>query len=804
MWRSLVARPLWERKVAGSNPVIPTLPRYELRRAAGLLETGESVIEAIRRWTHQRDPGLSSLHRAVKLAVVLTLALAVAQWFGDNPQVEIFASFGTAALLLFAEIPGDQSARLSAYLVLAVVGVVLIVLGTLALSSGWIAVLGMAAVGFTVTFAGVLSAAAAGTTRANLLMFILPVTVPAEFSDIPARLAGWGLAIALAVPVAVFVWPPRDYNAMRASSARACRALAAELSVIMNLRASGSTARVEAATAEANQAVAALSAEFRNAAFRPVGLTTGSRLLASLVDQLDWLKGVIAQGVKAGAHLQWSDMGRRLVGACVEVLEASTATIERTGGAQGDESRHRLRAALDRLEHLRSHAIDLIEFVPAALRDSNYRLPAVGSVVTESPAAALHELVHTTGIVGETVAASAAADGRPLIDRFIGRWNLGVGEGPWTAAYELASRRATIRSVWLRNSIRAALGLALAVWLAQITHVQHSFWIVLGTLSVLRTTAIATGATALRALAGTLIGFLVGAGLVALLGTSPEVLWILLPLTVLMAGFAPSALSFVAGQAAFTVLVVILFNIVDPVGWTVGLVRIEDVAIGCAAGTICGLLLWPAGAAAAMMAALVDSHRSSADALASATRSAADSYAHDRGAAGLALEHARAAGARIDDAIRSYLADRGSKPAPLEEINAAANGARRVRLAAEAIASTETPPDHPVPDLRLDRDHVIAAADSAANWYRTAAAALEGSAPLAPAEVAGAETAILSSVAANPGAFDGGSAEQQARGLWEIALHVDGVTRLQARLERPLAVLSRSSGTIANGSPTPA
>src|SRR4029453_6490450 len=109
-------------------------------------------------------------------------------------------------------------------------------------------------------------------------------------------------------------------------------------------------------------------------AFRPVGLTTGSRLLASLVDQLDWLKGVIAQGVRAGAHLQWSDMGRRLVGACVEVLEASTATIERTGGAQGDESRHRLRAALDRLEHLRSYYIHPIEFFPAALGDSNYVL----------------------------------------------------------------------------------------------------------------------------------------------------------------------------------------------------------------------------------------------------------------------------------------------------------------------------------------------------------------------------------------------------------------------------------------------
>ena len=43
-------------------------------------------------------------------------------------------------------------------------------------------------------------------------------------------------------------------------------------------------------------------------------------------------------------------------------------------------------------------------------------------------------------------------------------------------------------------------------------------------------------------------------------------------------------MSFIAGQAAFTVMVVILFNIIQPVGWSVGLVRIEDIALGCAAG----------------------------------------------------------------------------------------------------------------------------------------------------------------------------------------------------------------------------
>ena len=42
--------------------------------------------------------------------------------------------------------------------------------------------------------------------------------------------------------------------------------------------------------------------------------------------------------------------------------------------------------------------------------------------------------------------------------------------------------------------------------MADISGVQHGFWVVLGTLSVLRTNAASTESTALRALGGTLLG----------------------------------------------------------------------------------------------------------------------------------------------------------------------------------------------------------------------------------------------------------------------------------------------------------
>ena len=68
-----------------------------------------------------------------------------------------------------------------------------------------------------------------------------------------------------------------------------------------------------------------------------------------------------------------------------------------------------------------------------------------------------------------------------------------------------------MRSVWFVNSVRGASRSRAAVAVADLTSVQHGFWVVLGTLSVLRTNAASTGSTALRALVGTVVGFVVGA-----------------------------------------------------------------------------------------------------------------------------------------------------------------------------------------------------------------------------------------------------------------------------------------------------
>ena len=187
-----------------------------------------------------------------------------------------------------------------------------------------------------------------------------------------------------------------------------------------------------------------------------------------------------------------------------------------------------------------------------------------------------------------------------------------------SAAQERAAAHVERHSVWLHNSLRGGTGLALAVLVADLSAVQHSFWVVLGTLSVLRSNALSTGQNVVRSLLGTVAGFIVGAGLLALIGTNTTLLWFLLPPAVLLAGFAPAAISFAAGQAAFTLALVILFNILQPAGWRVGLVRVEDIAIGCAVSVLVGLFFWPRGAAAALGQALAEGYADAAGYLAAA------------------------------------------------------------------------------------------------------------------------------------------------------------------------------------------
>ena len=180
------------------------------------------------------------------------------------------------------------------------------------------------------------------------------------------------------------------------------------------------------------------------------------------------------------------------------------------------------------------------------------------------------------------------------------------------------------------------------------------------------------------------MGFVVGAVIMIGVGAHVAALWALLPVAVLVSGVAPSFISFAAGQAGFTLVVVILFNIIEPTGWRVGLTRIEDVAIGCGVSIVVGLLFWPRGAMAALGRALADAFVTSSGYLADAVDRLTSMTGLVDTAPGQRASHA--AYLRLDDAFRQFLTERGAKVIPVEDVANLFTGSNRLRLAAYTLA----------------------------------------------------------------------------------------------------------------------
>jgi hypothetical protein len=327
------------------------------------------------------------------------------------------------------------------------------------------------------------------------------------------------------------------------------------------------------------------------------------------------------------------------------------------------------------------------------------------------------------------------------------------------------------------------------VLIANLTGVQHAFWVVLGTLSVLRSNALSTGQSVLRGLLGTVIGFAVGAALVELVGTNRSLLWVLLPPAVLCAGLAPAAISFAAGQAAFTLTLLILFNILAPEGWQIGLVRIEDVAIGGAVSLAVGVLFWPRGGGAALGRALADAYADSAEYLAGAARFAigrCDAVALPAPAPTDAAVRAAAAARRLDDTFRSYLAERGAKPVPLADVTSLVTGVVGLRLAGDAVLDLWRQDGSGDGDRTAARRELFASTEQMTRWYRDFAGGLTGDGRLPePLEAdPRADQRLVDAVSHDLRGDDGQATGTAVRMIW-TGDHLDAARRLQDSLIEP-------------------
>ena len=678
-------------------------------------------------WLGQRDQGLAALRRAGRTAIVMPGLFAIGDKLIANGEVATFAAFGSFAMLLLVDFSGPMRERLAAQLGLAWVGVVFVCLGTLASQNAWIAAAAMAIVGFGVLFVGVVSSVLAGATTSLLLAFILPVTLTGHPSSIPYRLEGWGMASAGAILAVWVLWPAPARDPLRRPAVAACRALAGRLRAEVAFARDEGVSREELdrAVERATEGVTALQRTFLATPYRPTGLTTATRTVVRLVDEMNWLT-IVARTVVNPEGLTSNPATCAVKVASASVLEQSAGVLERAGSGTAD-----LQAALGALDAALARMETNATAVLPVQRVDGDRVTEV--VTSLDPSFRAQELAFIVALIGRNVDLTSAAEQRSWFDRLLGRQPEGVS-GTLSAAGQRAAAHVERHSVWLHNSVRGAAGLGLAVLVANLSGVQHSFWVVLGTLSVLRSNALNTGQNVMRGLLGTIAGFVVGAILLEILGTNQTVLWFLLPIAILFAGVAPAAISFAAGQAAFTLTLVILFNIIAPAGWRIGLLRVEDIAIGCAVSLVVGLLFWPRGAGAALSQALAEAYTDSALYLTRAVE-----FGMVRCDAGSPLTsppteeaiRAAAAGRRLDDTFRSYLAERGSKPLPLAEVTRLVTGVAGLRLAGDAVLDLWQREDGAVSGSRTAaREGLLDTGERIRSWYDDLAASLVSGAPM--------------------------------------------------------------------------
>jgi uncharacterized membrane protein YccC len=754
-------------------------------------------------WLGRHDRDLAALRRAGRAAIVMPAMFALGDKAIANPVLATFAAFGSFAMLLLVDFGGPLRERLQAQATLALAGLVLVCLGTLVSQSIWLATATMLLVGFAVIFAGVVSSVLAGASTSLLLAFILPVTLAGPMSSLPDRLEGWAMAAGASLLAVGLLWPTPTRGPLRTAATLACRALAARLradvAFMLSDRDEAFARDHDHAIEQASDAVATVHRVFLATPYRPASLSTAGRTTVRLVDELNWLNAIVVQSARPAEGAPVNRAACAVKVAAAAVLERGADLLEVTAGdcAELHAAMLELNDALAKMEEgataylpvasargdgAREGGADRADREDGDARASEF-------ISSLDPSFRAQELSFAVSEIGRNIDLTAAAERRSWLDRLLGRQPEGL-VGTLSAAQARATAHVDRNSVWLHNSVRGAVALALAVLVANETGVQHSFWVVLGTLSVLRSNALNTGQNVLRGLSGTVVGFIVGGALLQLIGTDTTLLWFLLPPAILLAGVAPAAISFAAGQAAFTLTLVFLYNIIQPAGWKIGLLRVEDIAIGCGVSLAVGLLFWPRGAGAALRRALADAYTDSVDYLASAvdfgmrrcdvSASAADAPTED-------AERAASAARRLDDTFRGYLAERGAKPVPLAEMTSLVTGVGGIRLAADAVLDLWQREDGAVVgDRTAARQELLQASEAVKQWYEDLATSLldgrEPRAPLAHDKVA--DGRLVEAVRQDLRDADGKASATAVRMIW-TGDHLDAVRRLQKLVVEP-------------------
>ncbi|MGI9197396.1 MAG: FUSC family protein [Candidatus Nanopelagicales bacterium] len=546
------------------------------------------------------DPGHVALHRGVRAAVGVPIAMGLCLWLLPGTPAALIAAFGVLVTVAIADFGGMRIDQARAIGGMALAGFVVLTIGVVAGRSIWSAVLATFIVTATLSFIAVLHGSVASGAPAVMIMYVVSVSLGVPLTSLGPILAGWAIAMALALPIALFVMPRRTTAPVRQATAGALRALAGAA----ESRAAGQPLDIDALV----KAESDLQHSYLGNPFRAAGFSLRAQTLLILVAQVQGLLAAFIRG-----HGYFSDLQR--TPSTLRMVDATAAT---------------LRSAADALSTPDSPASVPSGIAVASSWEDQWQ-EARGMLATSSPAEAPTTVGTVLDMFPDRAFGLTSVRLTMLVRRVLGLppedYSPVLGEHtiplpPVPDLWLELRSHANLRSPWGRLALRTGLGIAMAVLVVELMGLAHGFWVMLGVVSVLRFDSFTTIKTGALAIAGTMIGAIAGILVILVDDRNEPLMWVIFVVAVFLATWAPGALGFMLGQASFSLFVIIAFSLIAwPPDLTTVEQRVVDICVGALLSIVVALLMWPRGVMRGLLDNVADAVNAGAQLLTGAVHS---------------------------------------------------------------------------------------------------------------------------------------------------------------------------------------
>jgi uncharacterized membrane protein YccC len=542
-------------------------------------------LTAMGPWLRRRDPRLAAVRRAARVTVASCIGFYVCQYAIGEPVMALYALFGAIALGMLSDVGGSPAERTRALLGALPVGLVLVTLGTVLAVDVWAAAAGMLLVGFAVAYSTVGGPRIAGLANGLQLLYILPCFPPYDPGSLPARLTGLVIGVGLLTVVDRVLWPapaPRGFADRLARAVEPVQRYAE--TVAAAARGSARSGELAGQRTDAQDAVEALHLDHVPRVERPVGPGVRDRSLGVAAIAL---QSVTARLTGLAALLEDPGLDGRAADAVARLVEAVGAALEKSGRALRGSGPA---PALEPLDAALAEFLDRRATILASddVSRRHLRVGAQAVMVAQST----RSVVVATGAAAGAAVPEVVRQGRVAPATFAY-----LGYSPAQRWWRRLRVHLTPRSVHFQNAVRLALGLAVARIVADLPDISHGFWVMLATLTLMRTSLVASRAALGPAFVAVAIGAVIAGALLVVIGDRTDVYAWLLPVLMVVGFAAGPVLGPTAGQASFTVVIAIVFAQIAPSTWHLAETRLLDVILGGLIGALIGAAVWPRGGA---------------------------------------------------------------------------------------------------------------------------------------------------------------------------------------------------------------